>query len=259
MGLIISDTKPQGLSVGGSKAYGMAIDGKKVWQYVPSNPKRFALISTRGPYISTNFIPNVADDRVKITTRICFTQTHTTTAVYAEGRETIGNRISYGIDKNNAIRISAGDVVNKLTTLPKFVLSTWYTYILESGIIEAGVKKCRLTITKDDGTTFSEAITYTTSSPIQSYQSYFFLFAKSASNDCTGGPHPVLTGLYMAQKKEYCTIECNGVIVRDMVAVPQGDTTYSSTPAPSNCMWEKISCKYHENLGAGAFTVEELV
>lgn len=45
-------------------------------------------------------------------------------------------------------------------------------------------------------------------------------------------------------------------LLRDMVAVPSGNTTYSSTPAPSNCLWDKVSEQYFENQESGSFDIE---
>jgi len=42
-------------------------------------------------------------------------------------------------------------------------------------------------------------------------------------------------------------------IAVDVVPVPMGDTTYSTTPAPSNCMWDKVSGAYLQNVGTGDF------
>ena len=52
-----------------------------------------------------------------------------------------------------------------------------------------------------------------------------------------------------------CQIYDNDVLVRDFVPVPQGDTTYSTTPAPSNCMWDKVSQAYFQNNGTGSFGI----
>jgi len=50
----------------------------------------------------------------------------------------------------------------------------------------------------------------------------------------------------------------NDIHVRDFVPVRQGSTKYSPTPAPSNCMWDKVSGAYFQNAGTGAFGIEEV-
>ena len=45
------------------------------------------------------------------------------------------------------------------------------------------------------------------------------------------------------------------VLVRDFMPVPQGSTRYSVTPAPSNCMWDKVSQSYFTNAGTGSGTL----
>jgi hypothetical protein len=54
-----------------------------------------------------------------------------------------------------------------------------------------------------------------------------------------------------------CQIYDNDVLVRDLVPVPQGSTKYSSSPAPSNCMWDKVRQQYFENAGTGNFRIIE--
>ena len=55
-----------------------------------------------------------------------------------------------------------------------------------------------------------------------------------------------------------CRMKRDGVLVRDMIPVPAGDTRYSATPAPSNCLWDMVSKAYFENKGTGAFGIEEV-
>jgi hypothetical protein len=43
----------------------------------------------------------------------------------------------------------------------------------------------------------------------------------------------------------------------DLVPVPQGSTKYSSSPAPSNGMWDKVTQQYFENAGTGNFGIIE--
>jgi hypothetical protein len=54
-----------------------------------------------------------------------------------------------------------------------------------------------------------------------------------------------------------CKIYDNDVLVRDFVPVPQDNTKYSSSPAPSNCMWDKVTQQYFENAGTGNFGIIE--
>ena len=48
----------------------------------------------------------------------------------------------------------------------------------------------------------------------------------------------------------------NNNLVRDLIPVPQGNTSYSATPAPSNCLWCKVTNRYYVNQGAGSFGIE---
>ena len=45
------------------------------------------------------------------------------------------------------------------------------------------------------------------------------------------------------------------VLYCDLWPVPQGSTTYSSTPATSNCMWDKVTQQYFINTGSGDFGI----
>jgi len=49
----------------------------------------------------------------------------------------------------------------------------------------------------------------------------------------------------------------NGILVRDFIPVPAGSTTFSTTPAPSNCMWDTVTEQYFENQGTGSFGIVE--
>ena len=49
-----------------------------------------------------------------------------------------------------------------------------------------------------------------------------------------------------------------GETLRDFIAVPQGSTRHSSIPAPSNCMFDRVSNAYFENNGTGTFGVVEI-
>ena len=48
----------------------------------------------------------------------------------------------------------------------------------------------------------------------------------------------------------------DGTVRTDCVAVEKGSTKWSSTPAPSNCMWDKVTKAYRvKTLGSGSFSV----
>jgi len=54
----------------------------------------------------------------------------------------------------------------------------------------------------------------------------------------------------------YLKIWLGDTLSRDFVVVPKDSTEYSSTPAPSNCLWDKVTEAYFENLGTGEFGIE---
>ena len=56
----------------------------------------------------------------------------------------------------------------------------------------------------------------------------------------------------------YCKIWDNDVLVRDFTPVPAGDTTYSSEPATSNCMYDKVTKQYFTNEGTESFGIEQI-
>ena len=60
------------------------------------------------------------------------------------------------------------------------------------------------------------------------------------------------------RKIKSCKIWDNGALIRDFISVPQGNTQYSKVPAPSNCMWDKVTQTYFENAGTGSFGIEEI-
>ncbi len=63
---------------------------------------------------------------------------------------------------------------------------------------------------------------------------------------------------YAFAEIEYSIFRKNGLEAKNFIAVPQGSVDYSNTPAPSNCMWDKVSGTYFENLGTGTFEIEKL-
>ena len=54
-----------------------------------------------------------------------------------------------------------------------------------------------------------------------------------------------------------CQIYENDILVRDFVPVPQGSTAYSSTAAPSHCMWDLVGEQYYVNANSGSFDIVE--
>jgi hypothetical protein len=56
----------------------------------------------------------------------------------------------------------------------------------------------------------------------------------------------------------YAKMTIDGVLARDFVPVPQGSTQFGD-PAPSNCMWDKVTKAYFEKIGAGGFGILEVI
>lgn len=52
-----------------------------------------------------------------------------------------------------------------------------------------------------------------------------------------------------------CKIYDGTTLVRDLRAVPTGNTYYAATPAPSNCMVDALTGTYYEALGSGTFGI----
>jgi hypothetical protein len=54
-------------------------------------------------------------------------------------------------------------------------------------------------------------------------------------------------------------IHRNGVLISDCAAVEQGSTKWSSTPAPSDCLWDKVTKAYRtQTHGTGSFSIADL-
>ena len=49
----------------------------------------------------------------------------------------------------------------------------------------------------------------------------------------------------------------NDILIMDLLPIPTGNTTYSTTPAPSNCLIDKLTGTYYENQGTGTFSIVE--
>ena len=56
----------------------------------------------------------------------------------------------------------------------------------------------------------------------------------------------------------YYKIYENDVLQHDFIPVMKGSTRYSTTPAPSNCLWDAVDEAYFENSGLDAFGVNIL-
>jgi hypothetical protein len=61
-----------------------------------------------------------------------------------------------------------------------------------------------------------------------------------------------------ASKRYSVKVWRDNILVADLIPVPAGNTTYSTTPAPSNCMFDLVRGQYFENQGTGNFDIEEL-
>ncbi len=89
-----------------------------------------------------------------------------------------------------------------------------------------------------------------TNAPVFSYAQPMYILALNQG----GTPE----GRRAIAEMEYFKIYENNVLVRDFIPVPQGDTTYSATPAPSNCMWDAVTKQYFGSIGAGQFGIVEV-
>ena len=76
-----------------------------------------------------------------------------------------------------------------------------------------------------------------------------FIFSLNTSGN------PTVTG---AAKCRTFKLYKAGVLMFSGIPVPAGDTQYSSTPAPSNCMFDNVSKTYFVNQGTGSFGIEEV-
>jgi|GEM_PF-6076919 len=63
---------------------------------------------------------------------------------------------------------------------------------------------------------------------------------------------------YAPAKMTYFDIYQGGVLAHHLVAVPKGSMIYSTTPAPSNCMYDTITEIYYGNQGSDDFGIEEV-
>ena len=57
----------------------------------------------------------------------------------------------------------------------------------------------------------------------------------------------------------YKMYDSNNNILCDYIPVPLGSTKFSTTPAPSNCMFDAVTQQYFENKGTGVFGIIEEV
>jgi hypothetical protein len=111
-----------------------------------------------------------------------------------------------------------------------------------SGNITADTSYHVFTTSKSYGLKVDGAVAGSISSPDESVSTFGLFAVKDIA--------PSLNAKFvMAYAKKYQS----GVLTHSFVPVASGSTRYSTTPAPSNCLWDTVTETYFENAGTGSF------
>jgi len=111
----------------------------------------------------------------------------------------------------------------------------------------------RLTIDKNKNVTTiikNGVIIYTDTIDFQQFSSSINLVIGATNTN------NVIQNFYNGKIYNY-QIYKDDVLVQDAVFVPQGSTRFSTTPAPSNCIWDKVDKKYILMSGTGFLEIVE--
>ena len=228
MGIAINGQIPKGFAIDGQRVNGLASNGEVIYR------RPYVLVSEGGPYIDLG-IPFTGDMsyRVKVMSL---------------------DNISNGVIGARASASSQVNVVNISNTAssrpPNTDTLRWgygtsatlYQYSVETNVwYDIYSNRNTLSINGE--------LRYTTSANSTGYPGTALLFAYRTGADIGGANGP--------KKIALCQVWSNtDELVRDMIPVPQGSTQYSTTPAPSNCMWCRVTNKYYTNQGTGQFDIE---
>lgn len=196
---------------------------------IGGSKKLYALVSTGTQYINTG-INGTGDTRVyEVCSRV------NTTISFSFGSR--NNSVS-GLFLFAFLASFRSDYNTTSTTGGTTQTNTYYTIDMNRNVCN---------VYNPDGSTNAILTTtyasFTNSNPI-------YVFAGTEK-----GGDPVSRGSF---KKKLFRIYRNDILLFDGIPVPAGDTQYSSTPAPSNCMFDNVSKTYFVNQGTGSFGIEEV-
>ena len=226
--IAINGQIPKGIAINGQRVNGMANNGEVIYR------RPYALTSSGGQWIDLGlpFAGNMSY-RVKVLSLV------------NSSNGVIGSRASASSQVNfvNISNTSSSRPPNTDTLRWGYGTSaTLYQHPVETNVwYDIYSKRNTLYI---DG-----ELRYTTSANSTGYPGTALLFGYRNSEEISGITNP--------KKIEFCQVwDGTDELVRDLVPVPQGSTWYSATPAPSNCMWDKVTRQYFENQGTGTFGIE---
>jgi hypothetical protein len=152
-----------------------------------------------------------------------------------------GSRVAYGSNDFSFLSNSQSD--NAILTS----FSNYQTITHNKALLGQ-----RITIDKNKNVITITPGNYSATSPVVSFSNTLPMFLGSVNNNVISITRSFNGTMYS------CQIYGNDVLVRDFVPVQQGNTKYSSTPAPSNCMWDKVTQQYFENVGTGNFGIVDI-
>ena len=233
MGTYIAGKKVGSVFIGGKRVGSMYKGGKCIYRADGGEvPIECGLIFTGTQYINTGIVGS-SNLRVMVD---CVIESSS-----AGDTGMFGSRVSYG-SNDFSFWSNSGSDNSILTSFNNYQTITHNKALLGQ----------RITIDKNKNVTTITPGNYSATSPVVSFSNTLPMFLGIVNNNGTAVSTRRFNGTMFS-----CQISDNDVLVRDFVPIPQGNTKYSSTPAPSNCMWDKVTQQYFENAGTGNFGIAD--
>lgn len=167
----------------------------------------------------------------------------------SRGTSGSANSTSFNMFKFSTINISTGDIDNYFRA---DYAGAGDTTSLNIGDLNYSMTNMIFSIKFGKTTTVND-MDYVTASTLSS--SGRSIYIGSLNN--AGSPD---SRMFMGEIGEFIILNASGVEVFHGIPVASGDTTYSGTPAPSNCYWDTISSSYKVNAGSNyiGFTQDDI-
>ena len=230
MSVAINGERASGFAINGQRINGMANNGDVIFA------RRYALISSGGQYIDLG-LPFSGDMSYRVKVLSLDNRSNGVIGARASASSqvnvvNISNTASSRPPNTDTLRWGYGTSAT-LYQAP-FETNVWYDMHSNRNVLS-----------------INGELRYTAAANSTGYTGTALLFAYRNSADIGGVNSP--------KKIEFCQVWSSaGELVRDLVPVPQGSTQFSTTPASSNCMWDKVTQQYFENAGAGEFDIQEI-
>lgn len=212
--------------------------------YIPPPPRpSFALVSTGGQYINTGVFP---DATTRVQARVMRTGAVGATGANAEGF-LFGSRLTTTSTNRFTCSLTASG-----QTTPNAIGSQWGNTTYPSPANTFNSLGVDVTLEHSGAGTLKDG------AKIHDFSSATWANTTNIELPLFGlRTGAAMDARYFIGRMYSCKIWNGSTLVRDFEPVPQGDTFYSPIPAPSHCLWDKVTGTYFTNRGTGNFNIIE--